>query len=55
VPSKKLNLYVPEAMVGYFDDLAAAIASGDVDDGHLGAIAERYGMEVLGPVPEGYV
>ena len=55
VPSKKLNLYVPEAMVGYFDELAAAIATGEVDDAHLGAIAERYGMEVLGPVPEGYV
>ena len=54
-PSKKLNLYVPEAMIGYFDELAAAIASGDVDDARLGAIAERYGMEVLGPVPEGYV
>jgi quercetin dioxygenase-like cupin family protein len=55
VPSKKLNLYVPEAMVGYFDDLAAAVASGDVDDERLAAIAERYGMEVLGPVPKGYV
>jgi quercetin dioxygenase-like cupin family protein len=55
VPSKKLNLYVPAAMVGYFDELAAAVAAGDVDEHHLGAIAERYGMEVLGPVPEGYV
>ena len=55
VPSKKLNLYVPAAMVGYFDELAAAVAAGDVDEQHLGAIAERYGMEVLGPVPEGYV
>jgi quercetin dioxygenase-like cupin family protein len=54
VPSKKLNLYVPEAMVGYFDELAAAIAAGKVDDERLGAIAQRYGMEVLGPVPEGY-
>ncbi len=54
-PSKKLNLYVPHAMVGYFDELAAAIASGDLDDARLGAIAERYGMEVLGPVPEGYI
>jgi quercetin dioxygenase-like cupin family protein len=53
--SKKLNLYVPEAMVGYFDELAAAIATGDADDEILGAIAERYGMEVLGPVPEGYI
>lgn len=55
VPSKKLNLYVPQAMLGYFDELSAAIASGDLDDGHLAAIARRYGMEVLGPAPEGYV
>ena len=53
--SKKLNLYVPEAMIGYFDELAAAIAAGNVDDADLAAIAERYGMEVVGPVPEGYV
>jgi mannose-6-phosphate isomerase-like protein (cupin superfamily) len=53
--SKKLNLYVPEAMVGYFDELAAAIATGNADDESLGAIARRYGMEVLGPVPEGYI
>ena len=52
-PSRKLNLYVPQAMLGYFDELAAAIASGDVDDERLGAIAERYGMEVVGPVPKG--
>ncbi len=53
-PSKKLNLYVPQAMVGYFDELAEAIGSGTVDDEYLGAIARRYGMEVLGPVPESY-
>lgn len=53
-PSKKLNLYVPVAMVGYFDELAEAVAAGNVDEGYLGQIAERYGMEVLGPVPEGY-
>ena len=55
LPSKKLNLYVPAAMVGYFDDLATAIKSGQVDDEALTAVALRYGMEVLGPVPEGYV
>ncbi len=54
-PSRKLNLNVPEAMVGYFDELAAAVRAGNPDDADLGAIAERYGMEVLGPVPERYV
>jgi hypothetical protein len=43
-------------MVGYFDDLAAAAAAGQIpDDQQLTAIAERYSMEVLGPVPEGYL
>ena len=40
VASKKLNLYVPAAMIGYFDDLAAAIKTGDVDDAYLGEIAD---------------
>jgi len=55
VASRKLNLYSPAAMVGYFDELSAALASGNVDPDHLAAIAARYGMDVLGPVPEGYV
>ena len=55
VPSRKLNIYTPAAMVGYFDELAAAIASGDVADKTLADIARRYGMVVTGPVPEGYV
>jgi hypothetical protein len=42
-------------MVGYFGELVAAIASSRADDSRLGAIAQRYGMEVLGPVPEGYL
>ncbi|MFC6237938.1 cupin domain-containing protein [Longivirga aurantiaca] len=55
VPSRKLNIYSPSAMVGYFDELAGAVAGGIVlDDDGLGAMALRYGMHVLGPVPEGY-
>lgn len=53
-PSRKLNLYVPAAMIGYFDEVADAARRGDMDDEHLGDIATRYGMEVTGPVPEGY-
>ena len=41
-------------MVGYFEELAAAIASG-VDESGLDAMAERYQMEIVGPVPEGYL
>ena len=54
-PSRKLNLYAPAAMEGYFDELSAAIANGQIDDETLSEIANRYGMEVVGPVPEGYV
>jgi mannose-6-phosphate isomerase-like protein (cupin superfamily) len=55
VPSRKLNIYSPAAMVGYFDELASASAAGSVlGDDELGAMALRYGMHVLGPVPDGY-
>ena len=54
-PSRKLNIYAPTAMVGYFDELAAAIARNEMDDDTLAEIARRYGMEVIGPVPDGYV
>ena len=54
VASRKLNLYAPGAMVGYFDDLSAALESGHVEPDALSQIALRYGMEVRGPVPEGY-
>ncbi len=55
IASRKLNLYVPAAMVGYFDDLSAAITSGEMDPDHLNEMALAYGMEVVGPVPEGYL
>jgi mannose-6-phosphate isomerase-like protein (cupin superfamily) len=54
VGSRKLNLYTPGAMVGYFDDLAAALRDG-VDEAGLDAIAGKHGMEVRGAVPEGYL
>ncbi len=38
-------------MVGYFDELGEALRHG-VDERELGEIAERYGMSVVGPVPE---
>ena len=52
--SRKLNLYTPAGMVGYFDELAAGIAGGTTE-ADLDAIAERFGMDVVGPVPEGYL
>ncbi len=55
VPSRKLNLYAPEAMIGYFDELSAAITADDADPARLDAIATGHGMEVVGPVPEGYL
>ena len=52
--SRKLNLYTPAGMVGYFDELAAGIAAG-MSAADLDALAEHYAMEVVGPVPEGYL
>ena len=55
VASRKLNLYAPAAMVGYFDEVAAATKAGNVDADRLSELALRYSMDVIGPVPEGYV
>lgn len=52
--SRKLNLYTPAGMLGYFDELAEGIRSGMSPD-DLDAIAERHGMDVVGPVPPGYL
>jgi mannose-6-phosphate isomerase-like protein (cupin superfamily) len=55
VPSRKLNFYFPAAMIGYFDDLAAAVGGDDVDDEQLTEIARLHSMEVVGPASGGYV
>lgn len=55
LPSRKLNLYTPAAMVGYFDDLSAELESGIDDPDRLAAIADRHGMEIRGPVPDNYI
>ena len=55
LPSRKLNLYTPAAMIGYFDQLSAAIKAGTADPDTLDAIAMDNGMQVVGPVPEGYL
>jgi quercetin dioxygenase-like cupin family protein len=54
-PSRKLNLYTPAAMIGYFDELSAALARGEADPDVLTQIADRHGRNVIGPVPEGYL
>ena len=55
VASRKLVLFAPAAMLGYFDELAAAVSAGDADPDLLSEIARRYAMDVIGPVPEGYL
>ena len=52
---RKLNIYVPGAMVDYFDKLSRAIAEGNPTPSVLDRIAAENGMEVVGPVPEGYL
>jgi hypothetical protein len=55
VPSRKLNLYLPASMVGYFDDLSEAMKKGEADPERLNEIALRYAVEAIGPAPEGYL
>jgi mannose-6-phosphate isomerase-like protein (cupin superfamily) len=55
VPSRKLNFYFPAVMVGYFDDLSEALHGDEVDDSLLADTARRHSMEIVGPVPDGYV
>lgn len=54
VGSRKLNLYTPSAMEGYFEELGEALRTG-LDEVGLAEIAGRYAMEVLGSAPEGYL
>lgn len=54
--SRKLNIYVPSAMEGYFDALADSAARGtSMSDDELTTLAARHAMRVTGPVPEGYL
>ncbi len=52
--SRKLNLYTPPAMEGYFDELSEAVKVG-ADETILAGIAARYSMEIVGPVPPEYL
>ena len=55
VPSSKLNFYFPASMIGYFDDLAAALQRESVSDEELAEIAAAHAMEIVGPPSERYV
>ena len=54
-PGKKLNLFSPAAMVGFFEALADAEANGTATPERLGEISETHHMEIVGPVPETYL
>lgn len=54
-PGKKLNLFSPAAMVGFFEELAAAEVTGTATPEILVQIAARHDMDVVGPVPDTYL
>ncbi len=54
-PGTKLNLFAPAAMVGYFEQLAAAEAAGNATPEVLDVIAVENDVDVLGPVPDSYL
>jgi mannose-6-phosphate isomerase-like protein (cupin superfamily) len=49
--SRKLNLYTPAAMVGFFDEVSAAMAAGGPSPEERRVIATKYGLESIGPLP----
>jgi quercetin dioxygenase-like cupin family protein len=55
LPGRKLVLFSPAAMLGYFEELAAAEMAGTVTPAVLDAIAARNNVEMLGPVPDRYL
>jgi quercetin dioxygenase-like cupin family protein len=55
LPSRKLNFYIPASMIGYFDDLSAALRQQEVSDDDLAEVAARHAMEIVGPPSERYV
>jgi quercetin dioxygenase-like cupin family protein len=54
-PGKKLNLFSPAAMVGFFEELADAEANGTPTPELLSEISERNHMGIVGPVPDAYL
>jgi quercetin dioxygenase-like cupin family protein len=54
-PGKKLNLFSPGAMVGFFEELAEAEADGTATTQRLEEISARNQMEIVGPVPGTYL
>ncbi len=54
-PGRKLNLFTPAGMVGFFEALAEAEAASTATPELLDHIAATHHMEVLGPVPDSYL
>ncbi len=52
---RKLNIFSPAAMVGFFEQLSEAESRGEATLELLGQIAERHEMEIVGPVPDTYL
>lgn len=52
---RKLNMFSPAAMVGFFEQLSEAESSGGGTVELLAQIAERHDMEIVGPVPDTYL
>jgi mannose-6-phosphate isomerase-like protein (cupin superfamily) len=55
VPSRKLNFYFPASMIGYFDDLAAALRRENVSADDLAGIASSHAMEIVGQPSQRYI
>lgn len=52
---RKLNIFSPAAMVGFFEQLSDVESRGEATLELLDQIAQRHEMEIVGPVPDTYL
>lgn len=54
-PGRKLNVFAPAAMIGFFSEVAASKAAGTLTPEMVDELGGRHAMEIVGPVPDSYL
>jgi quercetin dioxygenase-like cupin family protein len=52
-PARALVFFTPSAMAGYWEEVAAAVDAGALDQTRLDELARQHHLEIVGPWPDG--